>query len=407
MSRAAEAFRGRTVAIMILVGVLAFAGLTVLSVYAPQLSSGDDGRAQPLSRSAVGFAGAVKFFQARGRTVLVSRGPIRGEGAGVLLLTPGPGMTHKDLDRVAYDGARVVVLPKWNPRPHPFHKGWVVRDAAVPTLTLEKDLLLDLGLAPHRRTVTGTRTLWWIYDDGTSSRIGETGPITSFQTISGSGLKGLEAVVVDQDGGVVLGWLPKRSLYVLADPDLLNTQGLRSLATASVADAMIGQWAPDAPLIFDVTLHGYKRSRSLLTLALEPPFLGGTLCAFAAALLAGLGAAVRFGPVRRPPPPFAMGKEALVDSTAGLIRMARREPRMTQGYARLCRALVARGVGAPRQLEEEALEAFLDRLGASRGATSTFSDLMRDARATQDLAALMAVTRKLYDWRLEMTREHR
>jgi hypothetical protein len=111
--------------------------------------------------------------------------------------------------------------------------------------------------------------------------------------------------------------------------------------------------------------------------------------------------------VRRPPPPFAMGKAALVDSTAGLIRMARREPRMAEGYARLCRALAARSVGAPRQLEEDALEAFLDRLGASRGATSTFSDLMRDARATQDLAALMAVTRKLYDWRLEMTREHR
>lgn len=408
MSRAAEAFRGRTVAIMILVGVLAFAGLTVLSVYAPQLSSGDDGRAQPLSRSAVGFAGAVKFFQARGRTVLVSRGPIRGEGAGLLVLTPGPGMSRGDLDRVAFAGERLVVLPKWDPRPHPFHKGWVVRDGLVPTLALEKDLLIDLGLGPHRRPGTGTRVLWWIYEDGTSSRIGETGPMTGFQTISSNGDgKGLEAVVVDQDGGVVLGRMRKSGLYVLADPDLLDTQGLKSLATARIADAIIGQLNPQGPLIFDVTLHGYKRSRNLLTLALEPPFLGGTLCAFAAALLAGLGAAVRFGPVRRPPPPFAMGKEALVDSTAGLIRMARREPRMAQGYARLCRALVARGVGAPRQLEEEALEAFLDRLGASRGATSAFSDLMRDARATQDLAALMAVTRKLYDWRLEMTREHR
>ncbi|MFA7263510.1 MAG: hypothetical protein WC068_10855 [Caulobacter sp.] len=406
MSRAArsEAFRGRTVVTMILVGVLAFAGLTVLSVYAPQLSSGDDGGAHPLSRSAVGFAGAVKFFQARGRTVLVSRGPIRGEGDGLLVLTPGPGMTRRDINRVAYDGVRVLVAPKWPPQPHPFHKGWVVRDKAIPLVTIEKDLLLGFGLRPHRRPGTGTRTLWWIYDDATSSRIGETGPMTSFQTVSGVGL---EAIVVDQDGGVVLGKIRESGLYVLADPDLLNTQGLKNLATARVADAIIGQWARDEPLIFDVTLHGYKRSRNLLTLALEPPFLGGTLCAVAAALLAGLGAAVRFGPVRRPPPPFALGKAALVDSTAGLIRMARREPRMAEGYARLCRALAARGVGAPRHLEADALEAFLDRLGAGRGVTDRFSDLMRAARETRDLAGLMAVTRKLYDWRLEMTREHR
>lgn len=405
-ARRGEAFRGRTVVAMILVGVLAFVGLTVLSVYAPQLSSGDDGGGHPLSRSAVGFAGAARFFEARGVTVLVSRGPIRTGGRGLLILTPRPDTDRKDLDRIAFGGPRLIVLPKWDPAPHPFHRGWVSRGRLVPTGVLARGVLLELAkdVAMRRQAGSAPRRLWRTYADGSAARVGETGPISDFQTLGGAGLV---PVIADDAGGIVLGRIPKTRTYILSDPDLLDTQGLRSLATARVADSLIRSLNPGGPLIFDVTLHGYRRTRNLLTLALEPPFLGGTLCAVAAALLAGLGAAVRFGPVRRPPPPFALGKAALVDSTAGLIRMARREPRMAEGYARLCRALAARGVGAPRHLEEDALEAFLDRLGAGRGVSDRFSDLMRAARETRDLAGLMAVTRKLYDWRVEMTREHR
>jgi hypothetical protein len=126
----------------------------------------------------------------------------------------------------------------------------------------------------------------------------------------------------------------------------------------------------------------------------------------AAALLAGIAAAIRFGPIRRATPPYAMGKGALVENTAGLIRMARREHRMAEGYGRLCRDLAARAVGAPRQLEPAQLDAFLDRLSAQRD-VPLFTDLMTAARGAKGLADLIAVTRKLYDWRLEMTRASR
>lgn len=401
-----DAFRGRTVLIMILVGVLAFIGLTVLSVYAPQLSSGDDGGGHPLSRSAVGFAGAATLFRERGDTVLVSRGPIRTGGRGLLILTPRAGMKREALDDVVFGGRRLIILPKWEPAPHPYHKGWVARAGMIAPEAFRKGMLGEFvaGATVTRRTGVAPRVLWRSWPDGSSSRLGVTGPLGDLQVLTGPGLI---PILTDDAGGVILGQIPKTRTWILADPDLFDTQGLKSLATARMAGEIIDMLRPQGPLIFDVTLHGYKRTRSLLALALEPPFLGATLCAFAAALLAGLGAAVRFGPVRRPPPPFALGKAALVDSTAGLIRMAGREPRMAEGYARLCRALAARGVGAPRQLEEDALELFLDRLGAGRGVTDRFSDLIQAAREARDLSALMAVTRKLYDWRLEMTREHR
>lgn len=410
-----ELFRGRTVALMIGVGVLAFAALIVLSVYAPNLRRGDDGGGHALSKSAVGYAGAVAFFKARGDNVLISRGRLpAGSVEGLLILTPASGSASTGGKDLRFDGIRLVVVPKWLAGPDPKHAGWVRQGPAMPAEMIGKTTLKPYGkdVAIERRK--GRTEPVIDLGDGRTFR---TGGIESFQTLKGSNL---EPVIVDERGGILVAYVnwpepeseddnsPEQpETYLLSDPDLLNTHGLKSLATARAADAVIHELSGGGPLIFDVTEHGFERSRNLLTLMLEPPFLGGTLCAVAAALLAGIGAAIRFGPVRRPPPPYAMGKTALVDNTAGLIRMARREHRMAEGYARLCRDLAARAVGAPRQLEAEALEAFLDRLGAQRGTASRFSDLIKAAREARSLADLKTTARRLYDWRLEMTREHR
>ncbi len=83
-------------------------------------------------------------------------------------------------------------------------------------------------------------------------------------------------------------------------------------------------------MIFDVTLNGYKLERNPLRLMFDPPFLAVTLCFAAALALAGLQTAFRFGPVRRPSRVFALGKEALTDNSAQLIRLAGREGRHGQ-----------------------------------------------------------------------------
>lgn len=394
-----QLFKGRTVLIMIAVGVLAFAGLAVLSVYAPSLRSGNDGGGHSLSKSAVGFAGAVKLFRALGDPVIVSRGDTPGIArAGLMIITPSPVQDARAIRSVAFDGRRLVVMPKWLVAPHPARPGWVLKGEPLGVEQLEKKGVLEAyakTAAVQRRTGVTRPTLR--FADGRTMQVG---PVDQFQTLQADGLV---ALVSDNQGDVILARTRDRKVYILSDPDLLNTMGLKSLETARAADAMVDLVRPAGPLIFDVSLHGFKRSRNLLALALEPPFLGGTLCAVAAALLAGIAAAIRFGPVRRAAPPYAMGKGALVENTAGLIRMARREHRMAEGYARLCRDLAARAVGAPRQLEPAQLDAFLDRLSAQRGAP-LLTDLITAAREARGLADLIAVTRKLYDWRLEMTR---
>ena len=51
---------------------------------------------------------------------------------------------------------------------------------------------------------------------------------------------------------------------------------------------------------------------------------------------------------------MAFGKRALADNSAGLIRLARREPRMAPRYLDLTRAAVARALGVTRLASEHA-----------------------------------------------------
>ncbi len=194
---------------------------------------------------------------------------------------------------------------------------------------------------------------------------------------------------------------------MLSDPDLLNTQGIADLNTARTGVEILDRLRAGGAVVFDVSLNGLAHGRSLLKLAFEPPLLGATLCLLAGAIMMGLHAISRFGPAERPATVLALGKRALADNSAALVRMARREPRMAPAYAALTREIAARAVGAPRDLDEAQLDALLDRLGAAHGSESRFSALAAEAAAAKTNAELMSVARRLYQWRGEMTRDHR
>ena len=163
--------------------------------------------------------------------------------------------------------------------------------------------------------------------------------------------------------------------------------------------------ASKGPIYFDVTLNGFARSRSNLKILLTPPFLPATLCLLAAAMLIIWHAGFRFGAPARPLRELALGKQALADNQAGLIRMARREASMGTRYADLVRTMVARAVGAPRELSGAALDDFLDRRGASGRTEERWSEVRADAARVQNRHDLVEAAQRLHRWRLEMTRE--
>ncbi len=386
---------------VLLVSVVALAGLGVLSAYAPELKSGDDGGGHALSRAATGFGAAPVLLRHLGVPVTLSRGNLTpASDESLLVLTPPPGAKPAQVDDINHAGATLLVLPKWSTAPDPEYPGWVRTLGALPDDAALSPLSdhLRRGVELHAREGKGPVQLR--RPDG--SAVGASVQVDGLRTFSGPDWI---PVVTDDQGRSVLAMHAQSRLYVLADADLLSTHGLKTLNGARTAIALLDVMrAKNSPVIFDLTLHGMQRTRSLLRLMLEPPLLGMTLVLAALAVFAGYQAVVRFGPARESGRAIALGKRGLADNTAGLVRLARREHHMAAPYALLTRAAVARAIGAPRRFSDAELDAFLDRVGQAQGAHSTYSALADQARAAKTPGDLMQVAAALYRWNQELTR---
>ncbi|MBP6878586.1 MAG: hypothetical protein KBC34_11230 [Phenylobacterium sp.] len=399
-----RAFSPMVMLVLVLVGCVSLAGLGLLAAYEPELRSGDNGQGHALSRSAVGFAAVARLLERSGTPVVMRRGALSATAAeGLLVLTPAMDARAEGLSDIEHGGPVLVVLPKWVTIPNPARRGWVRVAGDVPREAVLKVLPARWreGLTLEQRP--GTAAVRLLRPDGRP--VGVQPGIEDLRTLSGPGWV---PVVVDEAGRGVLVMHAKTGVYVLADPDFLDTAGVKSLTGARAAVEMLSVIrAKGAPVVFDLTLHGFERSLNPLRLMLEPPLLGATLCLLAALILVGAQAAVRFGPAQGQVRAVALGKRALADNTAGLVRMARREHRMAAPYAEMMRADAARAVGAPRGLEGAELDGVLDRLGATGGASHRISDLIERARAARTKGDLMQVARDLYRWKQEMMRERR
>ena len=388
-----------------LVGIFAFAALVVLTAFAPELTSGDNGAEHALSHSGLGYAGVVQLLKDSGEPVLVSRGRSSSTASdGLLVLTPGLATDPEELKRFAFAGPTLIVLPKWSAAPDPRKRSWVMRGGPVSAADLAGQFLTPFGAGSALTRTPGTvRPRLEGADGRFAGQALQLGPVERLQTVSG---KGWVPLITDDQGRGVLLWLEGTHFYLLSDPDLLNTHGLKDLSTAQAAVSLLSSLREgDAPIVFDVTLHGLQRERSLLRLILAPPYLGMTLIlAFATALM-GLHALARFGPPRRAGRVLAFGKQALADNTAALVRMAGREHRMAAPYAALTRQAIARALAAPRDMDDAQLDAFLDRLGQKKGLANRWTDLIARAARAKNVSELTAVARDLFHFKQEMTRE--
>jgi len=223
------------------------------------------------------------------------------------------------------------------------------------------------------------------------------------QTIAGDGLTPL--LTLPGGEALVARW-GEQPHYIAADPDLFNNHGIKDPAHAQAALALIDALnsSENGPVAFDLTVNGLAgdTSPSLLRTALEPPFLAMTLALAFAAILAGLHGAFRFGQPRREARAIAFGKAALVENSAGLIRLARRETRLGTAYADVVRQEAARLSGAPATLQNEALDAYLDRL--TKDDRPPFSALAARLARARDRHELVAAARALFSWKKDIIR---
>ena len=398
-------FSPRVMIAVILVGVFAFSGFALLSLYAGELRGGDDGGPHPLSKSAIGFRGAVVMAQAEGIPVVISRNPLtKAPNNGTLrVLTLDADYDSPGLKDYDWRSNLLVVLPKWSVQPDPQRPGWVRKiDILSNPSVLNPIASLGRQTLNHRSGLSQPRLhgAGGPFGEGTDLPLG---PVDRFQTISGPDL---HPVLIDDQGQMVLARYKSSGLFVLADPDLLNTQGLKNLDTARAGMAILTVLRGEGAVAFDVTINGFKRTRNPIKLALEPPLLGGALCVLAAIVLMGVHAAVRFGPTLAGGRALALGKAALIDSSAGLIHAAGKAHELTPAYAVLTEVRTARAAG-DRETDPEARTARLLRQEAGRTVTTSLADLLAQAKAATNPGAALMAARKLFQWKSEMTRDRR
>ncbi len=394
---ASPPFGGRALGVLIALGVLLMLGFLLISGFGNALTPANPLHPSATSRAAIGFAGVRD---------LVERLNLAGEDGdaigdwdhpGLLILTPRVDTTPEQItDIITYRSsselATLVVLPKWAVSPAEGNSDWA-----------EGHGLLPIG---------SINAIFPQVDDGIRSTIGRTGPAetlgpegfvlpatvqaTPLDPFNETEARNTVVILTDHPGEV----------YLMTDPDLINNIGMKSAANAAAAIRLFGELSElsgPTEIAFDLSLPKGADERNLIQLMFTPPFLAVTIAVFAAALLAGLASANRFGPVRREARTVAFGKAALIENIANLTRAAGRVTGGGSAYADAFRERMRARLQAPAMidgtgLDGDALDAWFD----ARHPTRRYSEIDRRLRAARTEAALLNAARDMHDWQREV-----
>ncbi|MEM6535696.1 MAG: DUF4350 domain-containing protein [Pseudomonadota bacterium] len=390
---------GMLVGILAAVGVASFVAIFALLGWSPELAQKNRAGQHPYSTSALGYGGLVKVLKADGHAVTVSRlASSLDYSDGLLVLTlPEFGFSRADeLDAYWVSEPALFVLPKWS--------GYT--DISKPSWQKDTELLTQAQVEGLLATFDQDASIWRLRNPGAlETPFGLEAPDFDhvMQVIESDSLE----TVIGGPGGDLMVKLPGREIYILADPDVVNTFGLAERANARFALNMMRWIVPwdGAPITIDATLHGFERSENLLRAIFDIPFIGATLMALATAGLIGWAAFIRFGPPERETRVLAFGKKALADNSAGLIAMARREGHMAPGYLRLTRRRLVRELGLPKTISDEELQRTLDAMAKQQGLDGRWhalsTPLERRAESREEIRDKASA---LWQWRKEMTR---
>lgn len=395
-ARADSVFAPLTVALLLVIGVLGFAGSLLLGAYAPDFASGRNAGAHALSHAATGYAGIVDLARATGRNPRILRAEEGWDTEDLVIATPDHGTVDvSKFMAMRRNRATLIVLPKWTSVADDAVEGWVDVTGLLPAADPAAMLAPATEMTVTRRP-SGAQPLHPVFWAPKTLAVVAPRPL---QAVTGPALTPL---VADDASRIVLGQVTGTNTYVLADPDLLDNHGIRRLDRARAAlDLLDFVNATGAEgVAFDVTLNGLGRGRSPLKLAFEPPFLAMTLAILVALALVGWQALVRFGAAQPRARAIAFGKAALVDNSAMIVRKAGREGGLGGRYAALVRERARAIFGVPAGLSDDAADRYLDRL---RGG-SKFSALAAEATRTDHRDDMLAAARALHRWQQEKTR---
>jgi hypothetical protein len=304
-----------------LIWAVAVASLSLVGGALLALLGSGSGRPQGEANADVYSAGATghralsELLRRLGRQVFVDEGSFhfRVETPAIQVVAE-PDLNEPATARLrlmlAVSSRALLVLPKWSGKADPKKREFLASAEELPPESVAQVLELA-GITGKLVRLAGPPARWSSVLEASPSLEGPQLLVTSDLT-----------PLISTGGQILLGereHLGKR-LLILTDPDLIENHGLIKGDNARLAAALFARLG-DGAVVFDETVHGHVRNPSIFRALLEPPLLFATLQALFAAVLLVWAALGQQAPVRRPDPPLREGKRALIDSTAGLLRL--------------------------------------------------------------------------------------
>lgn len=355
------------------------------------------------SRSAIGYAGIADVLQRLGVAVIKSRensADKLGKDGVLVLAEPRPTAISEPALRALLDARAVLlVLPKWTGRPSEKNPGWLATAEERPPSQAEWVLNLVAG---GGEVVREPQTPVW----NTNLLKRQPQLERPVQLIRSGALR----PIVGAPAGILLGELnQRRTVWVLADPDVIANHGIARAENAALMLAIINRLrGRNGPVVFDETIHGFvAQPANPLALLFEFPFVVATVQVVAALALLLWATMARFGAPQSAPPSLSAGRQGLLQNVAQLITFAGHGQVMLRRYVQETVRETARQLHAPRGLSGQGLAAWLARVGQARGVTVDCAAVIGEVeqlpdRRRGDLAPLVRIARDIHRWRREI-----
>jgi hypothetical protein len=356
------------------------------------------------SRSAIGHAGIADVLQRLGVTVIKSRESSAdklGKDGVLVLAEPRPTAISEPALRALLDARAVLlVLPKWTGRASEKNPGWLATAEEKPPSQAQWVLNLVAG---GGEVVRESQIPAW-----TTNLLGGRQPQLErpVQLMRSGALR----PIVGTSAGILVGELnQKRTVWVLADPDVIANHGIAQADNAALTLAIINRLrGRNGPVVFDETIHGFvAQPANPLALLFQFPFVVATFQVVAALVLLLWATMARFGAPQSAPPALSAGRQGLLQNVAQLITFAGHGQVMVRRYVQETVRETAQQLHAPRGLTGQGLAAWLTRVGQSRSVTVDCAAVIREVeqlpdRRRGDLAPLVRIARDIHRWRREI-----
>jgi len=387
--------------ILLLISILSLGGGFALAIFGQDMSTPPTAGSSAYSRSALGHQVAFDLLEKLGIHVVLSRheSGLKARSSLLIIAEPVVDSGNSDQLREMAQAAKrtLLVLPKRDGVPDPMARAWISESEMVPISDVSSTLAAFVDDAKIARL------------SGAESPELET---SDFATPTVSGLQvieseELEPIIQTSTGQILLGQTGS-GVWVLSDPDILANHGIGHGDNAVLFTQIISAARESGDtVVVDEVLHGYRTKPSIWRSLFEFPLVLVSAQVGLLTLMLLWALTRRFGKPVKAVGGIDPGKEFLIENTASLLHFGGHTSDMLRRYFDDTVRHVRSRLHTPETMNPSDAQAWLDRVGASRGVEDSLASVQTQVREVLSSTKLAprragAVAQRIHKWKEEM-----